>query len=174
MFVAANDANVNKNSRGLLIDKYLFETAMKPSGCILLPDFVLSRRTSKDLVDSDYATGFYSKMANSDLMKYVNYRITTTVEAGVARKITETMIEILDTSMPADDKFKRFRCIHDMNDEETTQEPAVLTMLKLRKTIRSCFAMLLFFFTVLGLELCLKLARSACDVHRIIPVERDK
>ncbi|KAI1285875.1 hypothetical protein HDE_11473 [Halotydeus destructor] len=90
MFMSTDDESVSKGRRALLIDKSIYDIALHPAGCIISTDAVLMTRNSKDFVVSDYATIFYSKTADKHLMKYVNHRTTSIVEAGMVRMLAAT------------------------------------------------------------------------------------
>ncbi|KAI1285910.1 hypothetical protein HDE_11475 [Halotydeus destructor] len=142
MFMASDDKTPSKGRRGMLVDKSLYEMAMLPAGCIFTPDVIFRTRSSKDFVVADYATMFYSKTINRHLMKYVNYRTMALVEANTIGMFFSSMVAKLDSTMPSEDPFTRFRCMYHIGNEKAYEAPPALDMGKLRKTLIACIFLL--------------------------------
>ncbi|KAI1285909.1 hypothetical protein HDE_11474 [Halotydeus destructor] len=143
-----------KNRKALLVDKSYYDTGFSKCLCIFIPEMLVNARGSKDFLVADYGTLFYSKAVNKHLMKHMNFRLQSLVEADIIRKILQQMVDTLDAQAPTDDKFKRFRCMHGIADEKANEAPPALDMKKLRKTLMACFSLLSFSLIVLAIEKC--------------------
>ncbi|KAI1285908.1 hypothetical protein HDE_11476 [Halotydeus destructor] len=142
MFMSSPFKGSPNARKGLLVDKSLREMAINPAACIFAPEITLRTSHSRDSVVADYATMFYSKNIDEHLMKYVNYRTMAAEEADLAGKFWGNVVATLDSAMPTDDKFKRFRCMYNIKNENANEGPPPLDLTKFRKTLLICLTLL--------------------------------
>ncbi|KAI1287980.1 hypothetical protein HDE_09653 [Halotydeus destructor] len=92
-----------KGSRVLLVDKYSWDPVFRPSFCVLAPGAFEGAHSSRDFVVADYATTFYNKAADKQLLKRSLYNIATAVETALVRQSVKLIMQAVADSVPTDD-----------------------------------------------------------------------
>ncbi|KAI1285911.1 hypothetical protein HDE_11472 [Halotydeus destructor] len=151
----------NRIAKALLVDTSIYDIAVHPAACIVAPDVVLRSLLSKDFVVSDYATVFFSKTVDKDLMRLATSKLTSVMEHGILYQICGAMIKVFEDTILTDDKFKRFRCLHGIPPDDIPVAPPSFELGKLRKASVICGCMIAMSLVVFCFELNMRPPRNS-------------
>ncbi|KAI1287981.1 hypothetical protein HDE_09652 [Halotydeus destructor] len=123
-----------KGSRVLLVDKYSWDQIFRPLFCVLAPGAFEGAHSSRDFVVADYASTFYNKAADKQLLKRSLYNIATAVETAVLSHSVKLILQAVADSTSTDDVLKRDRCVADIGDDVMVETPGAFKLAKFKKT----------------------------------------
>ncbi|KAI1300192.1 hypothetical protein HDE_03497 [Halotydeus destructor] len=118
-----------------LVEDYFSAKIARPTGCIFGVDEERTVFTSKDSLVSDYATMFFSRLADKESKEYFSTRANHYIEAGLVQPLTEALLQKVADIVPTDREFARFRCMRRMEDAVTSSLPTALGLKTFTKTL---------------------------------------